>query len=575
MKRLLIVAMCLVPSLMDGAHAQDKTYRIGVLVWRDTKDHEDGLAGFVSAMDATGLRYELSVGKAHENETAIAEYLRGWNDSKVDLILTFGTKGATWAMAQTKGIPIVAIGCVADPVQYGIAESLEKPGKGVTGTLNIIPPQSKLEVFQKCLPQMKTLGVIYDCCDIIPASEVGRMRGACESAGITLKEVDVKDANGIQAGTRKLLAEGIDALWVPTETFIYQNISTVTKVTHPARVPVLSSTLAGAGGEEGRKDAAILAVSIDLKELGKLAVPSVVEILTAHKYAGDIPFRTLSAYWVVVNNRAAQEIGYQIPPLLLAQANTVLKGFGGQKVVVAGTGDCQDLMRAMAGRFIDKLGEGEIVVPESVGSSGGIKALTKGDADLARIARALKKNETSQGLACRMFARTPVVFVIHQDVKGIDDITTEQLVGIYSGKLTNWRDLGAAEGKIYPVTRESGDSSLAAVSENVSGFATIQNPVAQTFYTTPQAFDAIAEHRGTIGFMPMTVAANSRLKVLKVDGVYPSPENLSNGTYKLSVPLGLAYKGEPAGLAKRFMDFAFSKEAHGIIAQYGAVPAPR
>jgi phosphate transport system substrate-binding protein len=575
MNKLVILAACAVLSTSVNAHAETNTYKIGVLVWRDTQDHVDGLAGFVSGMEATGLHYTLDIEKAHENEPVIKNILKKWNEERPDLILTFGTKGARWAVAETKGIPIVAIGMVADPVKYGIAESLERPGKGVTGTLNIIQAQDKLNTFAKCIPNLKRLGVIYDCCDIIAASEVQGVREACEKVGITMKEADVKDVNGIGAAVTKLVNEGIDVLWVPTETFIYQNMPVVTKVTHPSKLPVVSSTASGTGGEEGNKDAAIMAVTLDLKEIGKLSVPSVVEILTAGKDPGELPMRTVPSYEIIVNKNAAREIGFQIPPALLAQANTILRGFGGQKITIAGTGDCQEFLRTAAHRLVERLGEGEIVVPESVGSTGGIKALLKGDADLARIARPLKKSEEAQGLTYISLGAAPVVFVVHESVSGLENITSEQVVDIYSGKITNWRVLGGQDGKIYPVMREPGDSSLSVIQSCMPQMANLDKPAALTCYTSPQAFEAIASHKGTIGFLATPMVANSSLKVLKLDGVYPSEANLLNGTYKLKVPIGLVYKGELKGLAKSMVDFVMSEEGSSIAAKFGIIETAR
>jgi phosphate transport system substrate-binding protein len=572
MRMSMILAVLLVMGAVPPARAQDRAYKIGVLFWRQTQDHEDGIAGFVAGMNASGVQYTLDIRRAYEDEAKIRGFLHEWNTDKVDLILTFGTKGARWAMSETKGIPIVAIGCVADPVKYGIAESLEKPGKGVTGTLNWVKPEEKLAVFERCVPAMKRLGVIYDCCDIITVTEVEAVKGVCGPAGITLKQADVKDVNGIEAAVRWLMADGIDALWVPTQTFIYQHMANVAAVTRPAKLPVLASTLMALGDEGGSKDAAILAVTVDLKDLGRLSVPAAVEILTTGKSAGEIPFRTLPSHLVVVNSVAAREIGYQVPPLLLSQADTVLKGYAGQHITVAGTGDCQQLLRTMAASLTEQLGEGEIVVPESVGSSGGIRALARGEADLARVARPLKKSEREMGLECSVFGRAPVVFVANPSVKGVSNLTSQQIADIYSGKITNWRELGGPDGKVYPVTREAGDSCLSVLCEKMPAFAAIDKPVAKTFYTAPQTLAAIVEHAGAVGYLPAAVTSGTSLKVFSIDGIEPSQENVRSGKYAMSLPLGIVHKDRPHGLAARFIDFLYSEEGVSITRSMGVVP---
>jgi phosphate transport system substrate-binding protein len=166
-----------------------------------------------------------------------------------------------------------------------------------------------------------------------------------------------------------------------------------------------------------------------------------------------------------------------------------------------------------------------------------------------------------------------VVFVVHPSVADIDNITTEQLIDIYSGKIKDWSQLGIKAGKIYPIMRESGDSSLSVLEEKLPGFANIKNPAAKTFYTTPEAVAALADHKGTIGFVPLSMAVGTQLKILKINGVYPSSENVLDGKYEMLVPFGIVYKKQPKGLAKGFIDFLYSKEGQQIITETGAVPA--
>jgi phosphate transport system substrate-binding protein len=243
-----------------------------------------------------------------------------------------------------------------------------------------------------------------------------------------------------------------------------------------------------------------------------------------------------------------------------------------QKIIITGTGDSYDLLRALAKAMMEKNGGGRIVLPESIGSAAGIKAVIAGKADMARIARPLKDSEKELGLVSEVFAHTPVVFAVNPDVNGIDNITTEQILGIYSGKITNWSELGAQEGKIYPLIREQGDSALRVLNEMLPGFADVNNPYAKVVYLTPEAVDTLQEHKHTIGFVPLSAVINTNLKVLKLNGIEPSNEKVLNGEYKLLIPLGIACKGQPQGLSKKFIDFLYSEDAKKIIKIMGAVP---
>ncbi len=242
------------------------------------------------------------------------------------------------------------------------------------------------------------------------------------------------------------------------------------------------------------------------------------------------------------------------------------------KITITGTGDSAELFSAIAAAFEAKHIGTKIELPESVGSTAGIKAVIAGNADLARTARKLKDTEKQAGLTQVIFAKTPVVFTIRWDTNGIDNITTQQILGIYKGEIKNWSQLGVKPGKIYPLTREPGDSSLKVLCKTLPGFADVNSPAAKVMFLTPEAVAAMLEHKQTICFLPLSAIINTKLKVLKVDGIEPSNEKVINGEYKHVILLGIAYKGHPKGLAKEFIDFLYSDDAAEIIRSTGVVP---
>jgi phosphate transport system substrate-binding protein len=243
------------------------------------------------------------------------------------------------------------------------------------------------------------------------------------------------------------------------------------------------------------------------------------------------------------------------------------------KIVIGGTGDSQELLRALTAAFMKTQGGCKIEVPDSVGSSKGIKAVASGQIDLARVARLLNEEEKKSGLTYLLFAKSPIVFAVHPSVEDINNITTEQILGIYSGKITDWSQLGTKAGKIYPLTRESGDSSLSVLNIKLPGFAEINNPAAKVVYTTPANVAALEGHKNTIGFVPLSAIVGAQLRVLKVNGVYPSVENIHDGKYELFVPFGIVYKEKPKELTQKFIDFIYSKDGQKMITAMGAIPA--
>lgn len=244
-----------------------------------------------------------------------------------------------------------------------------------------------------------------------------------------------------------------------------------------------------------------------------------------------------------------------------------------ERIVIAGTGDSQKLLRLLAKGYADGHPGAVIEVPDSIGSGGGIRAAASGACDLGRVARPLKEGEARFGLSYRVFALSPVAFLVNPSVQGVGNLTSAQVVGIYAGRLTNWREVGGADAKIYVASREAGDSSRSILEKELAGFKEIAEPVGETLFSTPETIETIVRYPLTIGYGPLSMANGTDLRVLKLDGVAPTPENAHSGRYPHLVPLGLVWKGELKGLAKAFMDYLFSPAGQQVITSHGAVPA--
>ena len=143
-------------------------------------------------------------------------------------------------------------------------------------------------------------------------------------------------------------------------------------------------------------------------------------------------------------------------------------------------------------------------MPDTIGSSGGIKATTKGKCDLGRIARPLKKKEQKYGLSVLFFAKSPVVFFGNHSLANIPSLTSEQIVDIYRGNTILWQDVGELTGRIYVAGRECGDSSRNILEKKLSGFKEIEDYAGKILYTTPETVETVLHHDNSIGYTPLS-----------------------------------------------------------------------
>ncbi len=245
----------------------------------------------------------------------------------------------------------------------------------------------------------------------------------------------------------------------------------------------------------------------------------------------------------------------------------------GEALSIPGTGACEPILADLAAAFNKAHPGNQIVVPPSTGSGGGINSVLKGEAPLGRIARPLKPSETQHGLVRIVFARDAIAFVVGSQVK-VANLSTDQLVAIFSGKITNWKDVGAQEGIIRVITREPGDSSLNILEEKIKGFrGMVFAQGAKVVLYDRATVETLEKYKNSIGFITMSSSkwAKGGIKTITMDNVAPTRENILSGKYRLVEDYALIYKKTLSSQAKNFVDFVFSPEGRKILENDGLI----
>jgi phosphate transport system substrate-binding protein len=236
---------------------------------------------------------------------------------------------------------------------------------------------------------------------------------------------------------------------------------------------------------------------------------------------------------------------------------------------IVGTGDGIDVLQALAAEFKEHEKSIQVEIPPSIGSGGGIAAVGSGKATLGRIARKLSAAESATGIIYKPFARLPSAFFVNAST-GVTSLTTKQLLAVYSGGVTNWKELGGADLRVRVVRREDADSTLTGLRAAMPGWKDLViTEKSKMATTTQEAIETVREVPGTIGFGPFSRTLEHGMTVLKVDGRYPSDPQ-----YPSSVELALIYKETTVTpQARKFIDFVTTPKARGIIVTMGNVPA--
>jgi phosphate transport system substrate-binding protein len=237
-------------------------------------------------------------------------------------------------------------------------------------------------------------------------------------------------------------------------------------------------------------------------------------------------------------------------------------------VTLPGTGDSQDVLRDLARGYTAQYPDRQVVVPDSIGSDGGVRVVGTGEAPIGRVARRPNSEEIAQygEFMYVEFARVPVAFVVSPNA-GVHNLGEQQICDIFSGRITNWQDAGGNDLPIDVQSRPLG-SNLLTIRKNMACFAELEfTPKAHFNLHNADLVAAMQTFAGAIGFMPLSEAELHGYHTVTLDGVAPSEPQ-----YKLGIGLGFVYKKPLSASIQAFLDYLKTAPAQEVMRKTGHVP---
>jgi phosphate transport system substrate-binding protein len=250
-----------------------------------------------------------------------------------------------------------------------------------------------------------------------------------------------------------------------------------------------------------------------------------------------------------------------VKPTAVLAAEKKLSG----KVVVAGSSALLPLTQQAAKEFKKKYPK--VSIPASAaGSITGPQSVEKGAADIGacdwNATQDVPGFKAFAGQVAHPVAVIPFATIVHKDVK-VDNLTKDQLVKIFTGKITNWKEVGGADAKIVVINRSFGSGTRVNYEMKALGGESIKKSDDKNTYKevgkSGEMLTNVANTPNSIGYIDL-VYVNDTVKAIKYEGVEPTVENVKNGKYPI---WGVGYyltKGEPKGATKAFIEYVQSKE---------------
>lgn len=249
-------------------------------------------------------------------------------------------------------------------------------------------------------------------------------------------------------------------------------------------------------------------------------------------------------------------------------------------ITVKGSDTMVILMQRWAEEYMKK-NPGAVIQVTGGGSGVGISALINGTTDIASASRPMKISERQQlkerfgtmGVEIKVAKDGLAVFV--NDDNPVKELTLDQIKDIYTGKITNWKQVGGQDANIILYGRENSSGTYVYFKEFV-----LQNkdysPMMQSLPGTAAVVNAVSRDKNGIGYGGAAYIKGCKYMKVKKDassaGYEPNQETVKNGTYPISRYLYLYVKTKPSGEMKNFIDWILSPEGQSFVEKVGYFP---
>lgn len=254
-------------------------------------------------------------------------------------------------------------------------------------------------------------------------------------------------------------------------------------------------------------------------------------------------------------------------------------------ITSAGSTTVQPAMKACAAEYKKSHADAQVIIAGG-GSSKGVASVGKGKVDIGRASREIKEKEFKAYPDMKTFRLgTDGVAIVVNAESPLTSITSAQVEQLYKGEVTNWKAVGGADGAVSLISLGKVHGTYELFSEHfhldgneADGTLTFGKGKAWVAFSQDVALNKVAHDVNAISFASVGVAfeyekSGGSIRLLTLDGVEPTEANVASGTYKLSRPLMVMTKGEPAGEVKDFVNYMQGSQCQAVIKSLGYVPA--
>lgn len=320
MKKLMILvlsALLLVSALAGCGETEESTaqggadYTVGICNYVDDASLEQIVQSLRTRLDAIGaergVRFAVEYDNCNADATLMNQIITNFQADGADLMVAVATPVAMAMQAAVDGTDTpVVFAAVSDPVATGVVETMDAPGGSLTGTSDYLDTASIMELIFALDPEAEKIGLLYDVGQDSSTTAIAAAKRYLEEKGVAYVERTGTTVDEIALAAQALAADGVDAVFTPTDNTVMKSELTIYETLTGAGIPHYT------GADSFALNGAFLGYGVDYEQLGAETAEMIAEILLDGKKPAELPVRTFDNGTATVNTEICELLGYDL-----------------------------------------------------------------------------------------------------------------------------------------------------------------------------------------------------------------------------------------------------------------------
>lgn len=289
------------------------TYKVGIVQYLDDASLNQITEHLMARLDEKGqelgvqFSYEGYYQNGQGDPSVINQIMADLVADEVNVIVPIATPVAIAAQTATEDTDIpVVFTAVSDPVGASLVDSMEVPGGNITGTSDHLNTHAIINLMLANDPDCQLVGLLYDAGQDSSAKPIAEAKAYLDEKGIAYVEKTATTTDEVLLAAQSLVADGVDAVFTPTDNTIMKAELTIYEVLASAGVPHY------AGADSFALNGAFCGYGVNYAQLGKITADMIAELLVSGQNPGEVAVKTFDNGIATVNTEICAELGYDL-----------------------------------------------------------------------------------------------------------------------------------------------------------------------------------------------------------------------------------------------------------------------